>query len=83
MSKESLVHMNTCPVCNAQLVRFSARIGFVIVSVLVGEHLDIPAGWIKITLKSSCDTCELWKCYDIPFAMAVSFAFSSWRKPIN
>ena len=44
MSKESLVHMNTCPVCNAQLVRFSARIGFVIVSVLVGEHLDIPAG---------------------------------------
>ena len=52
MSKESLVHMitcfvhgrNICPVCNAQLVRFSARIGFVIVSVLVGEHLDIPAG---------------------------------------
>ena len=69
MSKESLVHLNPCfvhgrnicPVYNAQLVRFTAGIGFVIVSILVGENLDIPAGWIKITLKSSFATCELWK----------------------
>lgn len=52
MSKESLVHLNPCfvhgrnicPVYNAQLVRFTAGIGFVIVSILVGENLDIPAG---------------------------------------
>ena len=52
MCQESLVHLNpcfiygrnVCPVRNAQLVRFSARVGFVIVPILVSEKLDTLTG---------------------------------------
>lgn len=52
MCQDSLVHLNpcfihgrnVCPVRNAQLVRFGARVGFVIVPMLVGEKLDTPTG---------------------------------------
>ena len=55
----------THPVRNAQYVRFSARVCFMTVSVLVGENLYIPAVCIKITFKTSFAIWELWKCYDI------------------
>ena len=42
---------NKCPIRNAQLVRVIARVGFVIVSILVVENLGILANSMLMTFK--------------------------------